>query len=96
MVSYAKDPLAGYAVAFNVTSPTVIKTGQGIVAVVSVIVAGSTAGAVHDAASTGATSVANQIAAIPTNIGVLPIRLPVNSGLTVIPGTGQVLAVAYS
>jgi hypothetical protein len=88
----------GLEVTFDVTAATVIFTGKGRVAKVSVIVAGSAAGTVNDCATTGAAAVANQLATIPDTAGggVYDIDMPVATGLVVVPGTGQTLAVSFT
>lgn len=78
----------------GITSATLVQSGQGRVARVSVVVAGSAAGAVYDSPSAGALT--NQIAVLPTTVGVTEINLPVNNGIVVVPGTGQTIAISYS
>jgi hypothetical protein len=85
----------GLTVTFNVTAATVIKNSFGRVAKISVITAGSTAGSVNDAATTGAAAVGNQLAAIPNAVSVIDLDMPFANGLVVTPGTGQVLAVSF-
>lgn len=78
----------------NITSATVVMSGQGRVARISVVVAGSSVGAIYDANASSVTT--NQIAAIPNTVGVTEINLPVNNGIVVAPGTGQTVAISYS
>ena len=80
---------------FNITAATVVKTTSGRVAKISVIVAGSAAGSVYDAATTGAAAAANEIAVIPATAGIINIDFPVSNGIVVTPGTGQTLAISY-
>jgi len=80
---------------FNITATTVIKTTAGRIAKISVLVAGSGAGSIYDAASTGAAGAANEVAVIPATAGVLNIDFPVSNGIVVSPGTGQTLAISY-
>lgn len=87
---------AGSLTALNITAASVVKTGAGRVAKVSVLVAGSAAGSVNDAATTGAAAVANQLAVVPNTVGIYLIDMPITNGLVVTPGTGQTLAVSYS
>lgn len=84
----------GAKLASGITAATLVQTGQGRVARVSVVVAGSAAGAVYDATDASATT--NQIAVLPTTVGVIEINLPVNNGIVVAPGTGQTIAISYS
>ena len=80
---------------FNITANTVVKATAGRVAKISVIVAGSGAGSVHDSATTGAAATANEIAVIPATAGVYDIDFPVSNGIVIKVGTGQTLAVSY-
>lgn len=80
----------------NITAATVVKASAGYVAKVSVIVAGSAAGTLNDCATTGAAAVSNQIATIPTTAGVYSIAFPATTGIVVVPGTGQTLAISFS
>jgi len=81
---------------FNITANTLIKAGVGRVAKISVVVAGSGAGSVHDSATIGAAGAANELAAIPfAATTVLNIDMPVFNGIVVKPGTGQTLAVSF-
>jgi hypothetical protein len=85
----------GVSSLLNVSAATVVKTGQGRVVRVSVITAGSTSGTVNDTAATGSAAIGNQIATIPNTVGTYALDWPVGTGIVVVPGTGQVLAVAY-
>jgi len=85
----------GQKVFFNITATTVVKTTAGRIAKISVIVAGSGAGSVYDAATTGAAGAANEVAVIPATAGVVNIDFPVSNGIVVSPGTGQTLAISY-
>lgn len=78
----------------NITAPTLVKSGQGRIARLVVVVAGSGTGAVYDAASAAATS--DKLLTIPTTIGVVEANIPVNNGIVVAPGTGQTVAIVYS
>jgi hypothetical protein len=78
----------------GITSATVVKASSGRVAVVSVVVAGSAAGAIYDANFASATT--NKLWTIPTTIGLTTINLPTNYGIVVAPGTGQTIAISYS
>ena len=80
----------------NVTVATVLKVGSGAVGKVSVLVVGSTVGTINDVATTGAAAAGNLIAPIPMALGVINLEFPFAVGLVIVPGTGQVLSVAYS
>lgn len=80
----------------NISAATVVKNGQGRCARVSVITAGSTAGAIYDNNSTSSGNTAStQIGTIPNTVGTTEFEWPCGTGITVVPGTGQVVAVAF-
>ena len=79
----------------NITAVTQVKTGEGRVASVSVLVAGSGEGGVNDSATTGGAGITNQLAVIPATVGVYEIDFPFTAGLVITPGTGQTVAVSY-
>ena len=78
----------------NITTATLVKTGQGRIARVIVVVAGSGTGSVYDASSATATN--DKLLTIPTTIGIVEVNIPVNNGIVVAPGTGQTVAIVYS
>lgn len=80
----------------NVTVPTVIKAAAGRLVSVSVVVAGTADGTVNDCATTGAAAAANQFGALPAFVGVNTFNWPCGTGIVVVPGTGQTLAVSWS
>lgn len=86
----------GGEAALNITAAAVVKLGPSRVARVSVVVAGSAAGAVHDCAATGDVAAGNKIASIPNTVGVYTLDWPCAAGVAVVPGSGQTLAVSYS
>ena len=87
--------LAGAQDFYNVTSPTMIKTGSGRIARVSVVVTGSAAGAIYDAVSV--TDTTRQIYAVTfAATGIQVVDLPFQYGLLVVPGTSQTLAGSFS
>ncbi|OYV51057.1 MAG: hypothetical protein B7X10_00945 [Burkholderiales bacterium 21-58-4] len=61
----------------------------------SVVVAGSAAGAIYDAATTGSVAASNEISTVPTTGTVIALDWPVATGIVVAPGTGQTLAITY-
>jgi hypothetical protein len=81
---------------FNITANTLVKAAPGRVASISVIVAGSSAGSVHDAATIAGGTSANGIAVIPTTVGVYSIDFPCANGIVLKPGTGQTLAISFN
>ena len=82
--------------ALNVTAATTLKATPGLIATVSVVVAGSAAGSVNDCATTGTVAAANLLALIPAVVGIYKINFPALTGITISPGPGQTLAVSYS
>jgi hypothetical protein len=84
----------GLNVYSNITTPTVIKNGQGRVVRVSVIVAGSADGAIYDADV--ATVTTDKLITIEKVIGIVEVNMPVNNGIVVHPGTGQTVTISYS
>ena len=83
------------------TSPVVlpagihlVSSGQGRLASISVIVAGSADGMIYDSNSTG--SLTNGLAIIGNVEGITAANLPFNNGLVVVPGTGMTVVVTYS
>lgn len=86
----------GAQVAYNISAATVVKATPGRVGKVVVITAGSTVGTVNNCITTGAAAIANQLAAIPDTIGPIPLDMPCSVGITIVPGTGQVVAVSFT
>lgn len=82
------------ALNLNITAATVLRTGAGYVQSISVITSGAVGG-IFDATGTGATA-GRQICTIPATVGVFQIGLPCVSGVVVVPGAGQALAVALA
>lgn len=80
--------------AAGITAAVLVKSGQGRIARVSVIVAGSADGMIYDASV--ATATAAPIFVIPQTLGVFEVNFPLSFGLVVAPGTGQTVSVSYS
>lgn len=78
----------------TMTTTSLVATGQGRLASVSVVVAGSTDAMIYDSNLT--TSLINALAVVDNVQGVSVINMPYNSGLVVVPGTGMTLVVSYS
>jgi hypothetical protein len=81
--------------ALNISATTVVKAGAGRIDNVAVTVAGSGAGSIHDCLTTAQISAANTVAVIPAVVGVISVDFPILAGLTVVPGTGQTVAVSF-
>lgn len=82
--------------ALNITANTVVKATPGFVVSLSVVVAGSGAGSINDAATVAAAAAANEIAVIPATAGTYAISFPASNGIVVKPGTGQTIAISYN
>jgi len=78
----------------NITASTVVKSGAGRIATVSIISGGSANGAIYDSSSAGDTT--NQIFTIPNTPGVIFVNLPVSLGILVVPGASQIVSVGFS
>jgi hypothetical protein len=80
---------------YNVTSATVIKPSLGRVYHISIVVAGSAAGTLNDAATTGSAAASNEIMALPNTVEVIDVNWPTTTGIVVVPGTGQTIAISW-
>jgi hypothetical protein len=79
----------------NLNSATVVKKGAGAVISAVVTVAGTVAGGIYDTATTGGGSTGNLIATLPASLGPVAITFPCFVGITVVPGSGQSVSIAY-
>ena len=86
--------LAGSSNFFNITTTTLIKSGQGRIVRISVIVAGSAVGHVYDTTSTTDTS--RPLYVIPMTVGVVLVDIPIGYGIVIAPGSGQTVSGSYS
>lgn len=89
------DQSDGKQVAFNQSASAVIKVGSGRV-VNACVITGGAIGALHDCATVGAASAANQIGVTPAVAGMYLINMPFLLGLVYIPGAAQVAAISYN
>lgn len=81
----------------NLTTTTLVKAAPGQVFTVSVIVAGSGAGALYDKVNTSGLDATTQIGTIPDTVGTYPFYgWPCANGIVLAPGTGQTLAISYA
>ncbi len=87
---------AGSESVLNITAATLITVGRAMVGSVSILVAGSAAGTVNDAASTAAANAANAIIPLPTTVSSDTKSWVVKNGIVVVPGTGQTIAITFS
>ena len=72
-----------------------ISTRPGRLLRVSVVRAGTTPGAVHDAETLAGAVASSRIATIPRTIAMYDVEWPCDFGIVVLPGAGQVLAVVF-
>lgn len=85
----------------GITASVTLKAAPGFVKTVSVVVAGSAAGTINDAASVGGAAAANAVAGTPAAIGsqvfgnAQQLGLRCGTGITVLVGTGQTIAVEW-
>jgi len=96
--------VAGTKVYAQISTATVVSVGQGRLVRVVVTTSGSSIGAIYDASVSTATS--PKIYTIDNTGGggtgsfpglrVIDVSIPVNNGIVVAPGTGQVVTVSYS
>lgn len=79
----------------EISSTTVLKTSSGWVAQISVIVAGSTVGYIYDTNNVNYIT-GKRIFTMPNTVGTFSLNMPTGTGITIVPGTGQTVAVSYS
>jgi len=84
----------GVARSATLTTTTLVSSGQGRIASVSISVAGSSACVIYD--SNNPSSLTSKLAAVTNAIGVTVINMPYNNGLVIDPGTGMTVVVSYS
>lgn len=89
-------PEEGVNATLNITAATVVKSGPGRLMRVSVITAGSAVGKAYDTNATGSVDASNQIGTIPNTVGTYVFNWPCFDGITIVPGTSQVLAVSFA
>jgi hypothetical protein len=78
----------------TLTTTALVTSGQGRLASVSVVVAGSSDGMIYDSSASG--TLVNALAVIDSTLGVHVLNLPYNNGLVVVPGTGMTVVATYS
>jgi hypothetical protein len=78
----------------TLTASTLVSSGQGRLASISVVVAGSADGMIYDSSAVG--TLINELAVVDNVLGVTVVNMPYNSGLVVVPGTGMTVVVSYS
>ena len=86
--------VSGAKVSVQISTATLLSVGQGRLVRVIVTTAGSAAGSIYDASVSTATT--PKIFVIANTLGVTEVSIPVNNGIVIAPGTGQVVTVSYS
>lgn len=94
-VSVGRVPEEGLLSTLNITAATIVKASAGRIFRFSVVVAGSATGTVNDCATTAAAAASNQIATTPTTLGTTILNWPCTTGIVIVPGTGQTIAVTW-
>jgi len=84
----------GNQVDTGISAAKVVSGAQGRLVRIAVVTAGSTSGVAYDAVAIGITSA--PIVSIPNTVGIIDVNMPVDSGIVIEPGTGQVVTVSYS
>lgn len=84
----------GNQVDTGISAAKVVSSKQGRLVRISVTTAGSASGVAYDAVATGITT--SPLAAIPNTVGIIDVNLPVDNGIVIAPGTGQVVTVSFS
>lgn len=95
-LDHTTQNLAGAVNSLEISASTYFQTSYGWVGKISVIVAGTTTGTVYDTTSVASAGVGNRLAIIPNTVGIYTINMPVNNGIVVTPGSGQIVAMSYS
>jgi hypothetical protein len=77
------------------TSSTFVVAGKGRLLRVSILVAGSTTGFVHNSATPTGGAASNALVACPNTIGVYEANVVFSAGLLIEPGTSQSISITY-
>ena len=92
----------GRSVALNIAAATQVSTvpkdatlANARLVKIIVTTPGTTAGSANDVAPGTAPAAANLLASIPNVVGPIALDIPVQAGILVTPGTGQVVNVVY-
>lgn len=80
----------------TVSSSTVVYSGAGRLVNVIVVEAGTSSGYVYNLASASSPAIANAILPLPNSVGVYPVGAKFDTGIVIVPGTGQSVNVTYS
>ena len=86
-------PSGGTLNSLVISTNTVVKTTPGQVCTVAIITSGSTSGSIHDCTTSGAATSGNITIPLVSGTSYTPFKH--SNGITVIPGTGQVLSLSF-
>lgn len=78
----------------TISAATLVKPSAGRVCKVSITTAGAAVGKIYDTNQVTATT--PEVYTIPNSSGVVDVNIPVQFGIVVVPGAGQVVMVSYS
>lgn len=78
----------------SISTATLVKNSSGRLATVSVTTPGSAVGHIYD--SNSISSATKPLYVIPNTVGVYIVKMPVNYGILVVPGSFQMVAVSFS
>ena len=92
--SSAMQDIAGVTTTANITTTTLVRSGQGRLCMVSIVVGGSASGLIYDSASVS--TLTKPIWTIVNTPGLVFVNLPVTNGIVVVPGTSQNVTVSWS
>jgi hypothetical protein len=85
----------GTATSATVTADTLVIAGRGYLVAYTVIVAGSTEGAIHNTNAITGVLPANKLVVVPNTVGYTKIGHAFNSGLVIKIGSGQSINITY-
>ena len=94
-VSNTGPTLGGAFSQYDISTTTLLKSASGVLYRISVTTAGTTTGAIYATNATGSVGASNLVAVIPEAVGVYEFIWPCQTGIVVVPGTSQVISVAY-
>lgn len=81
----------------NIGGPVVLKASAGTLFAITLVIGGSTAGAIYDCTSVASAGQGNLIFTIPTTGGPLfVLEWPFQNGIVIVPGTGQIVAAKWA
>lgn len=87
---------SGISATLNISADAVVKSTFGRLVTVSVLTAGSAAGAVHNCAAIGDAAAANKVGTIPNTVGIYVFDWPCSAGIVYKVGTGQVVSIKFT